>query len=448
MDSVYLNFLSLFFCIAFLIITYINENLGLKIIVLTLSVLLPFKNNYLPIGLPGIFIIIFTIISSIKENKSIYSINNLVAYSRKFVFLYYLLIAGFFIGFYNTAIGKDFTEGHYSNFNQMFVISLQIISIILFIKILLTYRFDFKFQSELLRWFGFSILFHLVTYLISKNSTLTSIFFFHSEYDSDLINLDVNRFMSLIGDYELTIDYVLINSCFLLLLKNRFKDYWLHLLLIPLSIWIGLTTGTRSFIVIGLVFFVLFVLFVAKRKILFLSGFMVTFFLFFNSDLLAKYLSQSVVFSRFNKTLEQFENDQSITKLSGRDFSQAISDLLPEASIMGFGSFIISKFNENEMVSHNLFLAMYAKYGIPGLVMLLSLFIYLFKTLAKTIKTSKTSSIQFEAKLLLITLCCLMFQQYKISGLRNISVMLIYTFFFFNIYCIYLKNLTRHQWKP
>jgi hypothetical protein len=146
------------------------------------------------------------------------------------------------------------------------------------------------------------------------------------------------------------------------------------------------------------------------------------------------------VFARFDETLYQFNNNQKVEKLTNRDFSKASSDLISNTNILGNGSFYFYKFNGNEMVSHNVFLAMYAKFGLPGLLILLGLLFYNLNLLISIIKRPKKASIKKEATLYLIILVGLIMQELKISALRNISVLLIYTFLFYNIYCMYLRK--------
>ena len=135
------------------------------------------------------------------------------------------------------------------------------------------------------------------------------------------------------------------------------------------------------------------------------------------------------IFSRFNETIEQYNNNEKLERIANRDFSVAISDLISNTNILGNGSFNIYKFNGNEMISHNIFLAMYAKFGLPGLIILLWLLFYTIKLLIRVIKRPADNLIKKESILYLIIFLGLIMQELKISALRNVSILLIYTFF-------------------
>jgi O-antigen ligase len=435
----YIVFFDVIICLVFVFIANRSEKLGLLITVFSLSFLVPFQNSFFPMGLPGAFVIILIFLRFFGKLKNRIGHKTLIKFDKS-KYLYYLLFAGILIGLYNTAQGIEFPDiNKLPNLIQIYDLSTYLITILCFINVLMYYGLDFKFQDKLIRTFCFGILVHFVLYLLFKNVSYSSRLFVSMSSENEMANVNEMRFLSLIGDYELTIDYVFITICFCLISFYRDKKKY-HLLLILLSIFIGVVTGTRSFLVIAAFYLMAILLSNIKKFKLVIFLLLVSVPIITFSNIWPSLTEEYTVFARFDETLYQFNNNQKVEKLTNRDFSKASSDLISNTNILGNGSFYFYKFNGNEMVSHNVFLAMYAKFGLPGLLILLGLLFYNLNLLISIIKRPKKASIKKEATLYLIILVGLIMQELKISALRNISVLLIYTFLFYNIYCMYLRK--------
>lgn len=447
MENSYLNFLTLIICLAFTLIANRDEKKALLIIVFSLSFLIPFQNNYIPMGITGVFIIILTVLRFTKRIKNKSHSNPIVKFSGFYYSLYYLLLIGIFMGLINTACGNDFTDAaKLSNTKQIYNLTTYFITIICFINLLMSYGLDFKFQDKLIKSFSLAILVHFIIYIVFQNIPAASLLFNSINSENDIVNINEIRFMSLIGDYELTIDYVFITICFCLISFYRDRKRF-HIVILLIAIFIGVVTGTRSFLVIGIFYLLGVLLTNIKKNKLIIVVLLISIPLFISSGIWSSLIEKYTIFSRFNETIEQFNNNEKVDKIANRDFSKATSDLISNTNILGNGSFNIYKFNGNEMVSHNIFLAMYAKFGLPGLIILLWLLFYTIKLLIRVIKRPADNLIKKESILYLIIFLGLIIQELKISALRNVSILLIYTFFIYNIYCIYTRNRVNRRWK-
>lgn len=447
MDSLTISLLILLF--VFSIISIYDVRKGLILIIFTLSFSVPFKSELLPIGMPGLFILILSAIIFVKDKRFLL----LTKFSGRLNILYFLLVMGLIVGLFNSVIvGKDFSENSQSNIEQILSITSFCIVIILFIKILIKYRYEFDFQLKLNYVFCFSIIVHLLTYLLFKSEGASNRVFYYSDHDTYITGVEILRFVSLIGDYELTIDYVLIiigicAACSIRRSKSQQKSNLLNLvyiILCALAVFVGLATGTRSFLLIGGLYFILVLLFIAsyKYKIIFISITLISTCLLIIYSIKFEEAKQSyAIFARLGETLEKINDNESVGKIANRDLYTASVDLISSTGLLGNGAFYITEYNKNEMVSHNLFLAVYAKYGVIGIFFLMTTIVYFFQLLIRIVRYSTSDSMVREAKLFLILLLCLLLQELKISSLRNVSILLIYVYFFYNVYCLYLRSL-------
>ena len=126
--------------------------------------------------------------------------------------------------------------------------------------------------------------------------------------------------------------------------------------------------------------------------------------------------------------------------MSNRNFGQAIPSILNNTSILGNGAFFFNTLDHDEMVSHNLLLASFAKFGIPGVFLILYLFYKSSLMMLRVIKNNYINySYKSEAIILLSLLLSLFLQEMKISAIRFLSPMLIYTMLFMHIYFLSIR---------
>jgi hypothetical protein len=126
-------------------------------------------------------------------------------------------------------------------------------------------------------------------------------------------------------------------------------------------------------------------------------------------------------------------------KSINRDFGKAIPIVVANSGFWGNGSFLISRINCDVMVFHNLFLGVYANYGVIGLLALFYLFLSNVLRLYRIISSSFDKQLVNASIVLLTLLFSLLFQQMKVSALRSISILLLYTFVFALINLNYSK---------
>jgi hypothetical protein len=433
----FLNYLTVLISFLIVFLTFKNERTAIKLIILSLSISIPFKTDFIPFGLPGALIISFTIAKALKHSFVSHShrVLNPAKKSGTMRVLYYLLFIGLFTGLLNTANGVNYEDASGStNIKQLLIFSSYIIILILFIRILAPFRNDIIFQNELMKTFCVSIFIHATSYFVFSNAAFYSSLFYVSEFDSAVLNTEIVRFCSLIGDYELTIDYVLIVIALSLILFYNEKGY-VNLIYILPSLWIGMMTGTRSFVVTIAIFIFLFLLLSRNIKLILASTFLfIVATVFFLSGFIPSIAeSDNALIARLNQTFEEVNGHGNVAQITNRDFSKTAEKLLMNTNIFGNGAFYFNSYGGSEMVSHNLILAVYAKYGVPGLLILLFFLCFMLSGLTKVLRRTPKGPRKFEAQILLILLVCLFFQELKISAIRNVSIMLVYSYVFFCI---------------
>ena len=199
--------------------------------------------------------------------------------------------------------------------------------------------------------------------------------------------------------------------------------------------FIGILSGTRSFLIILPLFFMLFFVLGwiysinrTKFTILFLTVSVLT-YLF-----VIKFSSQITVFERLSEAKLIYSSTGDLNEASNRRFDKTIYYLLENIMIIGNGSLEFNEIGGDEMVSHNLLMHTYSRYGIPGLFLILVLFFKSIISSLKCVLKTKSKIQKTEGIILVALLISLFVQEMKISAIRYQCSMLIYTFLFVLVY--------------
>jgi len=351
--------------------------------------------------------------------------------SPKIVWLYYFLFAGLLLAI---VVDRSNVDSQYvSKIEGIVNFSLFIVTTILFIKILVNYRSDKKFQTQLLFIFTATSMVQFASYILNISAWASILPAFLTHSSSQVMYY---RFMGLLGDYELIADYSLLVIAFsiILFLQNEYKRW--ALLFIALAVLIGLLSGTRSYLVIVGIFvsFTLIINAVSKQGIKQNAKIIVLCFLMFITVymLIGKYVPATAIFERFDTSIS-FIKERQYQLASGRKWTD-IPTIIKYSGLLGNGSLFITSIENSSLAPHCLYLAVYAKYGIIGLFALLYLMLASLKAVFPLIRKGSSRQYQSIAIVYFSLLLSLFVQQVKISGIRSMSSILMYSFLFLNIY--------------
>lgn len=429
-----------------LIFTLVQNNKE-KMAMAVIVFFLPFNNvPLIQFGLNltiACYLILAYYFGSVLRGKQIPLVFRSFEISAKLNLLFYFVIVGFILGFINSEKYIHIDRINiYSASSQIFTLTAYYLIIIIFLKIILPFASDLNAQKLIIKSLLLSV-FLQVLVIIFQYLNLTAILpaFLIGDFASfkDMeIKSFVIRYSGLYGDYECIIDYfmMVIGFSFILLFNNQNRFFATTAIIT--AILGAFLTGTRSFIIIIFIFLISLALLellysrsgkIKMRFIFFLVLFSII-FIFSYGYLRSKF----IIFERLEYAYHLFNTGSSIEQASNRNYFEVIPFVIDHSGILGFGNFYFFSFYGDSSVSHNLFLAIYLRFGIVGIVFIMYIFISSFIVLFKSIRNKKNQTTKHEAFILLSLLLALFFQQLKISGLRNIQTMLLYTLFFVFVY--------------
>ncbi|MGE5402745.1 MAG: O-antigen ligase family protein [Ignavibacteriales bacterium] len=441
MDLKYIIVLLLAFSTAATIILN-KEKYGLYILTFCIPfAALPFKENGVLIGMNGIIIVVYWITLKFKYNIVLkVGLNNWLGISKKLLWLYYLLIMGFILGISHESY-EVFNSPLLESFNpqeEILNFSAFIIIVILYLKIMVNYAGDSELQDKLLYIFTLTPFLHFIAYIFSIVGLANLLPAFMSTVGGNYSYGTIYRFWGLLGDYELIVDYAMVSIASSLILIIKGKHKVISLASIIVSIFCGLLSGTRSFLIIVPLFILVYIIGVLKdtntvKNILKATAsfsILLVILIFIQQN----YLPTFTIFERLENT-RYLVSSGNWAEASNRPFWDAIPDIINESMLLGNGSLAINLINKNEMVSHNIILSSYARYGIIGIILTLYIFMISFKKLLAIFR--RISGKNRKVVLVWIALLVSLFaQEMKISAIRSLAPILIYAFMFINIYYI------------
>jgi len=442
-----LKYLILIFFVVldFTLVLLNKDKIAIGILVFTIPFAAhPFGNAKFPVllGLNAFIIVSVCLAQTIKKNLFSIQSTNWIVISKKVRYLYYFLIVGLLLPILKSDY-SNFNLGRYTPFESTINFSLYVLTLILFIKIMVNYRYDFAFQDKLMAIFISTSFLQFGSFVFNytRYGHLLPKFLVSQQKVSEIYY----RFSGLLGDYELITDYSLAVICFSILLIIKGKYFYLSIVSGILGMLIGILSGTRSFLVILFIFiFFVFVFFTIKLKsyrrtfrfsIQIILVFFVTYYVVKNL------IPAETIFLRSSETIE-YLREGDIGRATNRNLIEAFPIVIRNS-----GSMRIFQIEGDATVYHNLYYAVYANFGIIGLSVLFYLIFSSNSLLYNIIRKTKNKQFAQESIILLALLISLFVQQLKISAIRYISSILIYGFIFLNVY-YYKLRFNRVDEKP
>jgi len=253
--------------------------------------------------------------------------------------------------------------------------------------------------------------------------------------DESGLQLDVvERFGGLIGDYELVVDLSLITIAVALLALLNGSRKLLPISALASAVALGIFSGTRSFLVaLALIWlFITVAAFIGLKKqssrfrVLGLCAAVLAVV----AGAYSMLLSDLGVVQRMQVAIQLMQEGGGYERTLNRNYSDAIDKLSESVGPVGAGAYLHTTVGGNEIISHNVFLAAYARYGIVGPLALLALATSLaFKT-ARAFFRARTDSDRLKMIVIISFGFALLLQQLKVSALRSMPGVLVYTFWF------------------
>jgi hypothetical protein len=353
-------------------------------------------------------------------------------FSNVNIILLILIIWGIVLGVLNMSYNEEldtFTKNilNISIEEQLILTTLPLILLSLFFEIFHRIEIDAKMKKKLLIVFCFPIFLHLFANLLSLQGY--TIFKVGTSVEEFGIRLS-----GIFQDKELIVDYCVLVFGLAFTLFGERKI--LPSSLVIASVIVGSMSGSRSFIVDITIFLITYwyLLSVKKRKYVII---VVIPLLFLSEYILNNILDNVIVLDRLNYSMSLILKQNNIEAAINRDFD-GIPAVFSNISIMGNGAAAFNQIKGHQMVSHNLFLHAYARYGLLGLLMLLYAFYKGFSVTKRMINNKISGELKNEACVLFSLLLSLLAQQLKLSSLRALTSMLLYSVLF--IFIILLKK--------
>jgi len=439
-----LKYLILIFFVVldFILVLSNKDKIAIGILVATIPFAAhPFINANFPIllGLNAFIIWSIWLAQIVKKNLFNIQSNSWTVISKKVRYLYYFLIVGLLLPIIKSNY-SNFNLGRYTPFESIINYSLSILTIILFIKIMVNYRYDFEFQDKLMAIFISTSFLQFGSFVFNYTGYghLLPKFLVTQQEFSELYY----RFSGLLGDYELIVDYSMAVIGFALILIIKRKYIFLSIGSILMATLIGILSGTRSFLVILLIFMFFVYIFFTIKLHLYRKTFkfilQIAFISFIVIYVIENLVPAYTIFARTSESIEYLREGDIPTAIN-RNLVKAFPVIIKNSGFLGNGSMLIYQIEGNGTVYHNLYYAVYANFGIIGLFALLYLIFSSTSLLFKIIRKTKNMQLSQESIILLALLISLFVQQMKISATRYISSMLVYAFIFLNVYYYKLK---------
>jgi len=432
--------LSVLFCVVSVFSK--REKLALSFIIFLLPFdANPFKSNFFFVGLNGLLIWSFWISYNIRNklNKR----RNAQSHFTIVKYIYYFLFAGIILAIFTDNKGIDIAT-QADEFSQVVNISLYLITLIFFIKILFIYKDETDYLYKLMYIFittSFIQLLSIVLPLSGYNNLLPSFLISSSTiYFDTSISKIVFRSLGLISDYEIIIDYVMMVLFFSLILINKGKTL-IPIVSIIAAIIIGLLSGTRSFLVILVISFLFYYAYHIVKvnvKQLFLITLLGGIVLIIVNQLFIDQIVRSEIFNRLYFAWSVFAGGE-FAESTNRGALFTNYSVFENVNLLGRGSLFFGEMLGNDMVSHNIILAIYAKYGVIGVAFIILLTVKTTVFLYRAFKKAATKEHKSEAILYFLLFLTLFLQSMKVSPLRYLTSILLHSYMYLMVYFFYLK---------
>jgi hypothetical protein len=381
------------------------------------------------VEISGIIMISIWIAMKLKRRK-----NNWKELSPSINSLYYFLIIGIFLGsiYYNDGV-EHLGMSICTPSDQIIEASIFIILVILLLKILVNYQYDDVFKAKIAKIF-------ILTIFIQVLSQLLRIFgyeyilwgLFYSRGLFDIIDI---RNIGLYTGFGMGVYIVLIISLSVLYFNRHNK---ISSLAILFAIIYSLLSGQRQTIAFIILFIILLTfIYIVKLKLSMKYFSIIIILIIFISVLWSNYISKSVSIQRFNISFAYINNDE-ILRASGRDVLGIPSVLadIKTYPIWGKGLLMlgVTKNSNTNIAGHVIWFNIYKKFGIIGLIYLLTIIIYPITKLYKIIMKTNDRYVIKEGAILFSLMVTVFAQQFFDNFFWWSNTMLLYAFIYFWVF--------------
>ena len=236
--------------------------------------------------------------------------------------------------------------------------------------------------------------------------------------------------------------YVVLIISFSLLYFNKHK--MLSIAAILFAVIYSLISGQRQTVAFIVLFFVLITfIYTSKREISLAHIFPVIFISILFLVLWSSYFSQIVVFERFTPTMAYIQQGE-ILMASGRNV-EGIPFVLDEFKaypIWGKGLLDLywTKYSYTNIAGHVIWFNIYKKFGIIGVIYLLTILIYPIVKLFKICTKTKDRDVIKEGAILFSLMVIVFIQQFLDNFFWFSNTMLLYAFIYFWIFSFFNRQ--------
>ena len=436
--SIFLSIIGLFF---------LMENQEKKVVLLIIFMLpfsyLPIHNRIIHSGIlietSGLLVFFVWLAMRLKNKIKM----NWKELSPKVNSLYYFLFVGVVLGFiyYGDGVVPIGAQSIFTPTEQIINNSIFIILVILLLKILVNFQYDDLFRSKMAKIFIITIFVNVFSQMLKILGMENILWGFFSP--KGLFEIEDVRNLGLFYSFGLGVYVVLIIS-FSLFYYNKHKS--LSIAAITSTLVFSILTGTRQTIVFITVFFILFIFInLLKNKITPYHALSIIFISIFFYFLVSNLLLNTVIFQRFKPAISNIE-DGDLLIASGRDAARIPSVLadLSTYPILGKGLLNLyeTKNSRTNIAGHVIWFNIYKKFGIIGLIYLLTILIYPIVKLFKICINTKDEYIFKEGAILFSLMVIVFIQQFWDNFFWFSDTMLLYGFVYFWIFSFF--NRCKH----
>ena len=397
----------------------------------------PFKGDSFLIGLNGFLIWSFWFAYGMKHGFAKIGSSGSIAVVKKY--LLYFLVAGIVLAIFTNNTGID-TAAAYTIPVQVFNFSLIVVTLVMFLDAFSLFGNDPEYMQNLMLVFVSTSIVQLISVVspVLGYEGLLPAFLISNpviHFDPAIESVTV-RYTGLIADYDIIIDYALMVMVFSVILISEGKKI-VPAVSVVSAVVVGLMSGTRSFIVgvailvIAYLLYYVFLHFNSKRIfgiVLVCVGIIIV------GRVVLGIVGELQILDRFDVTLQLFSEGDVAGATNRQGLITNLGSFLAGGSVLGRGALFFDEMNGDELVSHNLLFAAYAKYGIIGIIAVLALLRKTVVSLYTSFSNSRNKEEKAEAMMYSVLFVLIFMQSMKVSPLRYLSSVLLHAFAYMMIY--------------
>lgn len=439
-------------CLSFYWIFRGKESRVLSIIVFLLAFFgKPLHNIFIKTGLQldmsGIVIIFVWIAYKLKYLNTQTLRPNWKELSSKIVYIYFFLISGTILGLLylkdaNESL-PDFYSYPVSPMQQLLSNILNIVVVIMFLKILVNFKDDAFIKYKMARALSYTIYLHVLSQFLKYfgvSGYLANLFFTQGSFNTQEV-----RNIGMYSGFGMGVYIVLLISFSIMYFK---ENKLFSVTTIFATIIFSFFSASRQNLVFGSVFILVF-LFVTvfKRKFSLQSGLLILIVILFVGLLFSDISKDFILFRRFDATQGYWEKSEYL-EMTGRNVI-GITYVLNEIKdypITGKGllDLYTTKYSVTNIAGHVVWLNIFKKFGILGVISLFLLLINPIKKLFMISTASTNKKVVIESGVYLALSIIVFLQQFLDNFFWYSNTMLLYAFIFFLIKS-FINNIFKYE---